>query len=425
MVSVLEPSQQVRSAPVLSPPLPLFMPRTALRAEGRLAPGLSWGGKAEVEYLSVTPGYRPFGSNTGASALEPELSLGLALRPNPYLQGFMAVKLLGEFTSLPQEPDQHETGVELTEAFLLYKPLWDERLVVQIGRQTFSDAREWLYDDELDAVRLFYRCSQGTLELAASRGGLLHKDILRRQATEQQYTYLIHPTYAPHPSLHLAAYLLWRQDYTSARDRSVFLGLRASGRLRDDLTYWLEAAHVRGQDGGQHLRGFGVDLGATYTLPLPLTPAVTLGWAFGTGDGEADDATDSSFRQTGLHGNKGKFTGVSGFQYYGEVLDPELSNLLIWTAGFGIRPSRRSSLDLVYHDYYQHQAATDLREARLPAVLNGRHTHVGREIDLVLGVRDFVPLEITLVLGYFAPGKAWDSAASGSVFVRANLEVTF
>jgi hypothetical protein len=37
----------------------------------------------------------------------------------------------------------------------------------------------------------------------------------------------------------------------------------------------------------------------------------------------------------------------------GERLDPELSNLLIFTGGIGIRPTRRSSIDLVYHHYLQ------------------------------------------------------------------------
>ena len=34
--------------------------------------------------------------------------------------------------------------------------------------------------------------------------------------------------------------------------------------------------------------------------------------------------------------NRGKFNGVVSFRYYGEVLDPELTNLRILTLGIGL-----------------------------------------------------------------------------------------
>ena len=421
VVSALDTTPGPAALPDLSP----FAPPTALQTRRSVTPWLTWGGEVEVEYLHTTHARLPSGGTGDDAALIPELSLALALAPSRYVQGFIAVKLLGEFTHVPEEPDTHEIGFELTEAFLRVTPLGDGPLAVYIGRQTFTDDREWLYDAELDAARAVYLWPHGAVELAVSRGGLVHKDVLLRQDTERHDTYLVRGTYAPHTRLHLAAYVLWRDDRTEARERPLFFGLHADGMLLEHLHYWLESAYVRGRDGAQPVRGFGIDVGGTYAPPLPFAPSVTLGVAFGTGDGNPDDGMDTRFRQTGLQGNKGKFNGVAGFQYYGESLDPELSNLAIWTVGLGLKPSKKSSLDLVYHDYHQHTAADTLRNVRLQVTPDGRHTHLGHEIDLVLGSKELTPLDLTLVLGYFTPGKALPSTSTYSVFFRFNVQVGF
>jgi hypothetical protein len=83
------------------------------------------------------------------------------------------------------------------------------------------------------------------------------------------------------------------------------------------------------------------------------------------------------------------------------------------------------TLDLVYHDYHQHKAADTLRNVRLQVTSDGRHTHLGHEIDLVLGYKEITPLDLTLVLGYFTPGKALPFTATYSVFFRFNVQVEF
>ncbi len=82
-----------------------------------------------------------------------------------------------------------------------------------------------------------------------------------------------------------------------------------------------------------------------YEFDHKLKPSVTLGYALGSGDDASTSDVDESFRQTGLQDNSAKFNGVTRLKYYGEVLNPELSNLSVLTAGVGIRPSPRSSID--------------------------------------------------------------------------------
>ena len=108
---------------------------------------------------------------------------------------------------------------------------------------------------------------------------------------------------------------------------------------------------MRGREGSKKIRGIGFDLGATYQFDLPLKPSVAVGYAFGTGTADPKGLVDKSFRQTGLQENEDRFHGVTSFKYYGELFDPELSNLMIFTGGIGIRPTRNSSIDLVYHYY--------------------------------------------------------------------------
>src|SRR5262249_54589222 len=48
------------------------------------------------------------------------------------------------------------------------------------------------------------------------------------------------------------------------------------------------------------VNGAGLDLRTTWAARLPWRPALTLGYAFGTGDGGSGRGTDGAFRQTGL-----------------------------------------------------------------------------------------------------------------------------
>ena len=50
-----------------------------------------------------------------------------------------------------------------------------------------------------------------------------------------------------------------------------------------------------------------------------------MGWAWGSGDQEPQSGNNGTFRQTGFQDNNDKWSGVTSFRYYGELVDPELS----------------------------------------------------------------------------------------------------
>ena len=208
------------------------------------------------------------------------------------------------------------------------------------------------------------------------------------------------------------------------RERPIFFGLHSSGEIVDDFDYWLELAHVWGRDGSGRIKEYGFDLGASYESDLPSRLAVTVGYAFGSGDAERRGRMDRNFRQTGLQDNEDRFHGVTSFKYYGELFDPELSNLQIFTTGVGTRPTRRSAVDLVYHYYLQHKASDEMRDTSIDADPTGRSKRLETEIDLIIGYEEFRDVEMKLALGYFIPGKALHNAGN-TFFAGAEIEWGF
>jgi alginate production protein len=388
----------------------------------RVAPFLRLGAEVKVEGVWTTNRDLDATTADDRALLTPEVALAVAFAPRRDLTAFLEVELVQDLTLMG--PDEHPTRVQFTlkEAFVAFTDLLNRRVKLRLGRQTFDDPREWLFDAELDAVRVWYQWAAVTLEGSVSQQDLVRRELFHPEASEPSTNYLLVGRYAVTPAHTVAAYGLWRDDHTAARVQPLFVGLQAHGMLREVVTYWLEVAHVRGREGARRRQGYGVDLGVTARLPLPWQPAVTIGVAFGSGDTNPTGRVDRSFRQTGLHDNEGTFAGVAKFKYYGELLDPELSNLLILTGGIGLRSRRILSLDLVAHGYRQHTAAAELRDTRLAMQPTGRHRQLGWAMDLIVGYASTRQVRARGILGAFVPGRAFPAGADPAFFARIEVE---
>ena len=155
------------------------------------------------------------------------------------------------------------------------------------------------------------------------------------------------------------------------------------------------------------VRGWALDAGLTWILPVFAEPRITASYAIGSGDGSPDEGADRSFRQTGLHSNEPGFGGVRRFRQYGLLLDPELSNLSVLTIGVGCSLLQSSSLDLVYHRYRLQEPAASLRSARIDTTLNGRDRDLGQAFDLVLGIEEWERVEVEVAGSAFQAGPAF------------------
>ena len=319
-----------------------------------------------------------------------------------------------------------DVHVEVTQLYALWKDIGGRRVAFAVGRQDVDEPREWLFDEYLDAVRVF---AWGRNRFAAE-AALFHPVIPLKDKYETWTDYLaMGHCYLARKSI-VSAYVLARSDRHTRNRQPVWTGLRWSGLLREQLRPWMDIASMRGEDSGQPLRAWAVDLGTTVQATARwAAPSLTVGWAWGSGDADGGDGVDRTFRQTGYQDNYARFAGVTRFHYYGTLLDPELSNLSIWTFGVGAIPSYDSSVDLVGHLYRQDSPDDRLRSSELvnpPARPNGVSSDLGWAADLIVAaprVRDI--LRVTWTVGVFGPGSAFEPRRGTAILFRADVSATF
>lgn len=324
--------------------------------------------------------------------------------PSAHFQALFSPRY--EFQDVREEGGSHErTGQpHVNEAWVSWRDIARSGVDVRVGRLDFDEPREWVYDRNLDAVRFVWRGDALKLELSGST--VLDDGDDRDEHSNNWIAYLSNDD----PERLLAAYVVDRRDDRSPRDYPIHFGARAIGEFAPDHESWLEASLLRGFSDNRDFEGYGFDVGTTWSPDFAHPLSFTLGFAYGSGDDDPNDGTDEAFRQTGLQDNNGKFAGVTSFRYYGEVLDPELSNLAIWTAGVGARVGPKTSVDLVYHVYDQVDASDFMLDSDVeadPGELDGTQRGLGHEIDLILGTKAWKPWDFEIVYGRFEPGDAF------------------
>jgi alginate production protein len=334
-------------------------------------------------------------------------------------------------TGPPIPHDKKPASALIDQAYAKFKPP-GVPVEVTVGRRDFGDWRLWLYDGSLDGVHVAAKAGDFAFEGSLTRENFKELDLFLHEPRGRITNYIFHAEYRGIEDHRFAAYYIYRRDVDFAGDvggRPEWSGLRAIGRPSDSFNYWADIGQVRGwlADGGgefeETLRGWAYEAGGTYRfLNLPWQPSVTLGYAYGSGDDTAGDGRNNSYIQTGFHSNEQRFGGVTQFKYYGEFLDPELSNLKIFSAGVGARPLANMWVDLVYHKYLFNQPAdpndpaTAFRggQGTLSAVPYGvagqESKDVGQEIDVIIGFRNLIGvrgLGLELRSAWFLPGKAY------------------
>ena len=301
-----------------------------------------------------------------------------------------------------------------------------KKISLTVGRFNVSDKREWYYDKSLDGIMISFEYEPIDTEfsLSINREELFGSDLLRNDNYDPVNNFIVAAEHEPFENIDIefAAYTIVRHDRSTDNQSPIFYGLSSNGELADKrFNFWTDIAWARGDDDDEKIRGYGLDVGATMFFQKDGGPYVTLSYAFGSGDGDKD----SDFRQTDLQGNSDKFGGVTSFKYYGELLDPELSNLHIFTAGIGYRFSSTASLDFVFHHYRQDEALDRLRSNDLDTDPDGVNKELGIELDMIFGFNLSSNIETELVLGYFQPGPAFDDNADDAFMVDAKLSYKF
>jgi alginate production protein len=391
----------------------------------RLSEHLQFGGSIELAYEREQDFDLDSAEKDDADIMAMELTLEFLFEPNDFVEVFFQPQLIQQ-VRLREEGENEDRGTEfvIEEAYLKVKEP-DLGLSLQVGRQNFEDDRQWIFDADLDGILGAYETENVLVQLSATRKALVDTDPLNPSEEEDVNNYILYGAVALAEDITLGAYGIVSDHRSGERDQPVFFGIQSFGTIADRLDYWADAAIVRGEEENRDIKGFGIDLLGAYHFDLPLSPYLILGYAFGSGDADPDDGTDTAFRQTGLQGNEVDVGGLTPLRYYGEAFDPELSNMSIFTAGLGARPIEGVSLDLLYHHYQQDEAFDELRDSALDAEPNGESRRLGDEIDLVLGYGEEESLKIRGFLGYFMPGRAFGSGADDALFARIEVIYEF
>lgn len=334
---------------------------------------------------------------------------------------------------------------------------------VELGRLNFEDDRRWWWDQTLDAIRLTYEDDPLEFEIAlAEELGPTrsdqttvrpeHNDIRRVIASVQW-------TWRENHSLQL--FLLRHSDHSSSEHpgervlvadkdesdaRLTWIGGRLIGGVAVPtgiLGYWFDGAGVWGSEHAtefdaadsayvvaaartqREIGGWGIDLGVNWLLSQRRDPRLYAGFAYGSGDQSPSSGRDHAFRQTTLQANEAGFGGMRRFAQYGEQLDPELSNLMVWTLGFGWRVLASSSIDCTYHHYRLVEPATSLRDADIDAHLDGLHRGLGDGLDFVVAIEEWERLELEFTASTFHGGPAFGHDGRWSHGALFALRVAF
>ncbi|HLQ86452.1 MAG TPA: alginate export family protein [Salinisphaeraceae bacterium] len=389
------------------------------------SPASPWhiNGEIELQYEAERNFDLDSRENENEAVLEPELDLEIGYRPTPLFQGFARLELTREY-GVGGEAENESARLKLAELYVSSQEIempGGGEISLYVGRRLFADERQWLYDEQLDGVTMIYDYNAWSFLLSATRQQ--EKDLLSNRQEDEADYYIARSRYQLDQRT-LGAYLIKRHERDDNGARPLFVGIQSFGELWGSTDYWLELAHVRGDDGDSEIRGWGLDAGAIYHFDAPLSPSLIAGYAFGSGDANPG-GVDRAFRQTGLQDNEQDLGGLVNFDYLGLVLDPGLSNLRVWTAGVGLQPHDHISAQLLWHRYRQDHASENLRDTNLDAAPNGTDPDLGYAIDLVLGAEVSKSIELEGVVGYFRPGGAFAESKDNALFLGLKIEYEF
>lgn len=378
---------------------------------------------------------------------EHELKLEARTRPTDDSEVFVQAVGLHETRRTQGSAAATKTkSLERGQTWVRFDRVAGSRWSLQAGRVPLIDRRAWWWDEDLDALRVtgagdgwkldsglareLMRVSSAERGLSPSARGVLRwfGQASWRLAPRHvlDLFWLLQRDGSSRPAPGATAI---DADATDSSDLNArWLGARASGEWRPAnglrLGYWADAAMLRGSerrtdyaeqaDGSflagttarRRVRGHAVELGSVLIFPLPLRPSIGAAYARGSG-GERSATLDANFRQTGLQENKARLAGVKRLRIYGELLQPELSNLEVRSLSAGVRLLGNSSLELIGYRYRQPVPSSSIPGARLSADPLGVSGDIGRELDLLLALREWKHVELTLRWSRFTPGAAF------------------
>ena len=377
---------------------------------------------------------------------------------------------------------------ELDQLWLQWSPAQEQAFALRMGRQSIVDSRGWWWDDELNAITLLGSSGKVDYfaGLASSAEALRTHSPPDDPELDGINWFLSSMHYRPNNDSQVDLYLAARQDQSSApapgqvvsaenvdeQDddlRWVGLDLQQWFHLRSGDTLRLQALgavmggtlnrlvliedededEVEGEDGGDgtgsaddeeeevgtgsifpnetttvsHQESTEVDAWALATW-LHWTPAMfenhtlSVGYSIGSGTESGKKVGSGTFLQTGLQSNE------LDNQYYGDILDPGLSNLRIATVQLSGLLLPRIHYALTHHRYSRDSLADLTLDTNLEFELSPAERDLGHESSLNLKLKTENDLEARIGIARLITENNTDSGARETIDY-IEIEVSF
>ncbi len=213
---------------------------------------------------------------------------------------------------------------------------------------------------------------------------------------------------------------------------SQYYGTGLEGILFENISYFAEFIYETGKSfidktGKEStISAYAVNSELDYYIPIFLKPALTLQYAYGSGDKYRKNYTDSVRPDN----STGDDTGFISFGSYsgGYALKPVLSNIHILRAGLVIVPFyasesaflNRMSIGGKYSYYRKDKKESPIKsgEAGLPDL------NIGQGVDASLRWQMFYDLSMYVNYGLFLPGKAYtDKTKQNFIMAGVNISI--
>lgn len=178
------------------------------------------------------------------------------------------------------------------------------------------------------------------------------------------------------------------------------------------------------------MSGWAADLGAR--AQLMDTPRLVIGahGAIASGGGEAGES--DAFRQTSLESNRSRFTGTrSQVQRFGEAIQPEWTNLKVFTLYTALSDRDTWDANLLYHRYWLSDENGTVRSDLVEPGFTGSSDDLGQSVDLVLGYygdsasTSWAAFDVRFRGGVFMPGDAYGDDADARHRVVVDVSKRF
>jgi len=316
---------------------------------------------------------------------------------------------------------------------------------LQVGRRFYGVGQGIAYSNVSDGVEFLASFATWSLMGFASRT-LPHEDNLDQSVPGGKKSgrtyYGIEGRYIGIPNHGLYGFVVFQRDdgeehpgdATQDFDYdSEYFALGSEGTLLANLRYAAEAIFETGEsftsvtNQKQDIRAWATDISLTYDVQTAMQPTLYAEYAFGSGDSDRTNVTDT------ISGNTaGDDTNFLYFGYLptGYALSPRLSNLRMIKGGIALKPLEKVSfwnlkelsVSIDYYQYFKDEPAGGIFDT--DATQNDRD--IGYEIDLTVNWQPLSDLSLALEYGYFEPGDAYPSTTNDAAeYFSVSATTTF